>query len=163
MPMVYELARTAADEVRRQWANHDGPLTFESLTAIAAAMGADVYVADLPIGKAGMIIKYAGSRPRIYVSSHDSVERQKFTLAHELGHLWERREVACDDEYSFVDNRDGERNLHEFFANEFAGALLIPAGALRAYAGDSGEAAEHFGVPVSALNERKRRLEVHPA
>lgn len=161
LALVYELARNAAADVRGQWANHDGPITFEGLRAIAAALGATVNVTRLPAGKSGMIIKYAGSSPRIYISESDSKERQLFTLAHELGHLWERREVANDDEYSFVSNRDGEINLHEFFANEFAGTLLLPANAVDPD-GDISEQAGRFGVSQSAFNERLRRLRVNP-
>lgn len=162
MPMVYELARQAAQDVRRQWANHQRPLNFETLRAIAAGLGASVHVTKLPVNKSGMIIKYAGSAPRIYISDAELPARQLFTLAHELGHLWERREVAHDDEYSFVDNRDGGKNLHEFFANEFAGALLMPADTLCELEADGQNVAQCFGVTESALAERKRRLQVHP-
>lgn len=162
MPMVYELARKAAHDVRREWVDHQEPINFATLKAIAAALGASVRVTNLPIGKSGMIIKYAGSAPRIYISDTEPPERQLFTLAHELGHLWERREIANDDEYSFVDNRDGAKNLHEFFANEFAGALLMPAGTLHRLGTSDEDIAKRFGVTRAALVERRRRLEVHP-
>lgn len=164
MAMVYELARRAANDVRVHWVGHTDALTFESLQAIAAAMGASVYRVGLDAGKSGFIIKYVGSRPRIYINKNEPKERQLFTLAHELGHLWERREVAGDEEYSFVDNRNGEKNLHEFFADEFAGALLLPEEIFaNGDVADVDYIAELYGVSPAAVQERHRRLQVHPA
>lgn len=164
MPMVYELARRDARRTRREWAGHDQPITFESLKAIASGLGAEVYVDSLDPGVSGFIIKYAGSKPRIYISDNDGSARQVFTLAHELGHLVERRDLAKDEEYSFIDHRqNGVMNLREFYANEFAGELLMPAKPFLEVYNNKGlsAAADHFGVSESAAKERHRRLKVH--
>lgn len=165
MALVYELARRDAQRTRDTWAGHNEPLTYASLKAIAAGLGATVIEQTLDPGTSGLIIKYAGSFPRIYISQHDSPSRKRFTLAHELGHLVERRDWANDDEYSFVDHRKtGVTNLHEFYANEFAGELLMPAEPFLETWTEEGApgAAAHFGVSEQAARERYRRLKMHP-
>ena len=164
MAMVYEIARRAGRRVRDNNLGHESPITFQTLRTVAQAHGAEVSYASLEPGQSGMIIKYAGSNPRIYISDLDSPQRQLFTLAHELGHLIERRDIARDDEYGFVDHRDeGTTNLHEFYANEFAGELLMPAEPFLDVAnGESIEAAaRQFNVSLPAAQERYRRLQVH--
>ena len=165
MALMYQLARKDAKRTRKEWANHDGPITYASLKAIAAGLGAEVYERQLDMGTSGLIIKYAGSAPRIYISNLDTPYRQIFTLAHELGHLVERRDWGRDEEYSFVDHRkQGVSNLHEFYANEFAGELLMPAKPfIEAWErGGADAAANEFGVSRVAAEERYRRLTVHP-
>lgn len=164
MAMVYEIARRAGRRVRADYLGHDGPVNFETLCSVAKAHGAEVYRTSLDPGQSGMIIKYAGSNPRIYISDQEVPQRQLFTLAHELGHLIERRDIASDDEYGYVDHRDeGTKNLHEFYANEFAGELLMPAKKFIEVFDNRGEqaAACQFNVSVPAAVERRRRLKVH--
>lgn len=166
MMMVYEEARQAAKDIRATYiGDNDRNLTFPLLRTVAERIGADVYDADLEPGVSGFIIKYVGSRPRIYIATREAPTRRLFTLAHELGHLVERQYVR-DDEYSFTDyRREGEPNLHEFYANEFAGELLMPAAAFLDACGDSEDtasAARMFGVSEPAARERLRRLKVHP-
>jgi len=163
--MVYELARRDARRTREEWAGHDQPITFESLKAIASGLGASVHVQSLEPGVSGFIIKYVGSNPRIYISSDEGPVRQVFTLAHELGHLVERRDLAKDEEYSFIDYRQqGEINLREFYANEYAGELLMPAIPFLQSYREHGvkDTALRFNVSESAAQERYRRLKVHP-
>ena len=77
----------------------------------------------------------------------------------------ERASIADDDDYSFIDYRKSDDyNLHEFYADEFAGALLMPADELLRIVMDRGEyvAAEHFGVSVPAVRKRCGRLEKNP-
>ncbi|WP_312802194.1 ImmA/IrrE family metallo-endopeptidase [Corynebacterium variabile] len=164
MAMVYEIARRAGRRIRAANLGHDGPVTFETLCSVATAHGAEVYRTSLDPGQSGVIIKYAGSKPRIYISDMEAPERQLFTLAHELGHLIERRDLARDDEYGYVDHRnEGSSNLHEFYANEFAGELLMPAEQFVEVFDSQGEqeAARRFNVSVPAARERRRRLKVH--
>ena len=72
----------------------------------------------------GMLIRKDG-KALIGVNSNESFVRQRFTIAHELGHfhLHPTKDV-------FVDYRDnhagGIRSSKERFANMFASAFLIP-------------------------------------
>ena len=91
---------------------------------------ATVLVAKLSQGISGFIFKEEEENPEIYINSSEPPVRQRFTLAHEIGHLVERTMVAGDYDFSFMDSRrpnPNDYNLHEFFADEFAGALLIHA------------------------------------
>jgi len=94
--------------------------------------------------------------PVIVVNARGWGERQRFTLAHELGHLLMQTTGGLDTEKA---------------AHRFAGAFLIPAEALRASVGrrrqsiSRGELLELkklFGVSVQALVYRCRDLEILP-
>lgn len=98
--------------------------------------------------------------------------RKRFTCAHELGHYRERQ-MAGDAEYgfedSFVDTREGIRRPdyfpHEFFADEFAGAVLMPETMILKYKHEGmpvERMAEVFGVSVSAVRRRLAALCNHP-
>ncbi|MHC9618419.1 ImmA/IrrE family metallo-endopeptidase [Corynebacterium diphtheriae] len=76
----------------------------------------------------GVVVKEDEQNPKIYINSNEPEVRQRFTLAHEIGHLVEREHLGKDVEYSFIDYRNnGKCELHEFYADEFAGSLLMPA------------------------------------
>lgn len=106
----------------------------------------------------------------IYVSPFQSEERRKFTIAHELGHLflhmgykineelWNRQEKATY-------YRAGD-SLVEYQANEFAAALLMPRNKYKEImdkntVGNMVETvgiANYFGVSVSAASNRGKFL-----
>ena len=78
-------------------------------------------------------LKVQGKRTRVIVNSNNSPMRQRFTLAHELGHI-----VIPWHTGSFVDHLDaGQPNEtddyweYEIEANAFAGELLVPTEWLR--------------------------------
>lgn len=137
----------------------------DGLIAIARRLGATVYVTPLAQGVSGLILKHELDDPEIFVNSQEPIERQRFTLAHEIGHLIERSEVACDRDFSFVDYRkNGRYDLHEFFADEFAGELLMPADKFLKVHKDEGDygTAVAFGVSVPAVRKRAERLAKNP-
>ena len=63
----------------------------------------------------------------IYYSNKDSSNRQRFTIAHELGHICKHL-VPDSSDYPYIDWRIEEEssNHKEMEANIFAGELLIP-------------------------------------
>ncbi len=66
----------------------------------------------------------AGDRARILISSQCSVERQRFTCAHELGHIL----LGHVGRYQLVNREpDSKDNPIEQAANVFASRLLAPA------------------------------------
>lgn len=157
--MLWQRARKEALQIRKT--QPIGRYGLEDLIAVARTWDASVEEAPLEDNVSGFIIKETDLSPKIYINMFDSPERKRFTLAHELGHLVERDSVANDPDYSFMDYRKTDAyNLHEFFADEFAGELLMPAGKLiRVYSEEGAyPAAKHFGVSVPAVKKRMQRL-----
>lgn len=142
------------------------------IIAISRAAGVTPYQRDLPGSMSGMLIKRRGEDARSYIARTDPEVRKRFTCAHELGHYRERQ-MAGDAEYgfedSFVDTREGIRRPdyfpHEFFADEFAGAVLMPETMILKYKHEGmpvERMAEVFGVSVSAVRRRLAALRNHP-
>lgn len=94
-----------------------------SITGICKNMGIKVkyYVPKDDNSGLSVII---GGQPVIFVNKNDSVERQRFTVAHELGHII----LGHVGKYRLV-NREpsGSDNPIEQAANVFASRLLAPA------------------------------------
>lgn len=158
--LVKDAARQYAESTLDTYWNGVYPVNPQQ---IADAMEIGVYRAELPEDTSGFIRKVKGSDAEIFLSDSDSRHRQNFTLAHELGHYIERTVVqeTPDEDFGFVDKRDGTTDIHEFFANEFAGNLLMPEHEVRRRRDegwDTVRLAGHFGVSTSAMNIRLRRL-----
>jgi len=148
--------RDAADILKRYW--RTGSLPVDPV-AIARRLDVNVYSAQLGEDVSGMLIKNVDEDPAIYVDVDDSLPRQRFTVAHEIGHFVDRGIGASTMNY--VDRRGGPFTLRELYANEFAGHLLMPAGAvvrLHEANWSAWELADHFGVSQEAIGIRLRRL-----
>lgn len=155
--LVKDAARLKASAVLEEHHANEDRL---DIVALAEAHGAKVVFGPLKDGISGAIIAKRGHAPTIYVEESHSPGRQRFTIAHELGHLMERRENN-DDEYSFVERRGAKYDLHEFYADEFAGNVLMPENAFRRVylkKGDELKAAAHFSVSPPAALKRAERL-----
>lgn len=133
---------------------------------IAKKLGAQVVVARLPDEVYGALMKEKGSDPIIYLEETDSEQRQRFTCAHELGHLYSR---IGDEEYETIDLRDewlspSATNVEEIFANQFAANLLMPEDEIRAQVHHSkAKLLSHFGVSGEAMKWRLKNLDIsHP-
>lgn len=162
--LLWKAARKKATEIRAGFGND--PLNFDDLLHIAGIFGVTVHIRPLKPEYSGVIIKEENAPADIYINASEPKSRQRFTLAHEIGHLVERTDVANDDDFSFVDTRAEDKyDLHEFFADEFAGALLMPETALLREVAAQGEyrAAEHFGVSISAVRRRLDRIQRNPS
>ncbi len=97
------------------------------ILAAVEDLGIPVTVLVMPAAIAGM---YIGRHDRafIFVNGAQAPVRQRFTLAHELGHYvlgHAQRVEATKDLF------DGSRDPDEVDANRFAGAFLVPRTALR--------------------------------
>lgn len=107
------------------------------------------------------------SKYAIYVNTAHLVTRQRFTIAHEIGHFILHR----NDIQTFVDKTlnlyrtsgQDEQSSMETQANMFAAALLMPEEFVRDAAettSDLDEMAKVFGVSVSAMGYRLANLGV---
>lgn len=155
--LVKEAAKIAAKKtLEEHW---DGQFPVDPV-AVAHAKGLEVQFAILRDSISGAIVAEAGKKPLILVDATENYGRQMFTVAHELGHYAER-EDAGDHEYSFVESRGRKYDLHEFYADEFAGNLLMPESAFRdRYKGQKtiNRVAAFFAVTPSAVVKRAERL-----
>lgn len=111
-----------------------------------------------------------GNRFIINVSPFQTEERRKFTIAHELGHLFLHMGYQINEELwrqpeSETYYRLGD-SLKEYQANEFAAALLMPKSEYkkimdqytRGTIVETGKIADYFKVSVSAASNRGKFL-----
>jgi Zn-dependent peptidase ImmA (M78 family)/transcriptional regulator with XRE-family HTH domain len=98
----------------------------------------DVAIEPLEPGLDGLAIT-RGDYNLIMVSSSIAAHRQRYTIAHELGHL-----VAGDRGDTIDENINFSKTPEESRANAFAAAFLMPANALRTAVGDKSAPTEQL-------------------
>ena len=132
---------------------------------VATHLGIEIENADLGADCSGVLIR-RGDRAVIGVNSGDFRTRQRFTVAHEIGHfVLHEQQTYVDAEYA-VNFRDLESGsgtkTEEIEANRFAAALLMPELLVKKefnarrfdLAGDDDELrllAKKFGVSAQAM------------
>lgn len=118
-----EQVELAAERVREHWGLGAGPIS--DLTTLLEERGILVIVTTVGTEEQfDGLQASAGGQPLIVIAADWPGDRQRFTLAHELGHLLLRgrlRSRALDDEKA---------------CNRFAGAFLLPAAAARERLGE---------------------------
>ena len=95
------------------------------------------------------------------VNSLHHPNRQRFTIAHELGHFI-KHSMQCDEFSDAAFFRNGETNPMEADANAFAAELLMPASSFRSYieneSSEVDDIADHFQVSALAVRIRAKQL-----
>lgn len=149
--------RAAAEVLRQYW---DGSLPVR-VDQIAEKMGAQV------VRRSPMDFRYSGyfqdanqsptGRPLIEYNGGDSLNRQRFTLAHELGHFVLRHGTSPRDSWDSF--RAGINDPNERAANQFAAEILMPAETvrhvvMRGHASTVEQLASMFGVSTLAMGYR---------
>ena len=107
---------------------------------VGRELGLRIVTANLGPGVAGLLVQRPGSPTVICVHESDPTTRQRFTIAHEIGHHHLAHKLAGDAEVH-VDrgiiaqrtarSSEGIVDLNEVEANQFAAALLMPAELIR--------------------------------
>ncbi|WP_283178637.1 ImmA/IrrE family metallo-endopeptidase [Gemmobacter sp. 24YEA27] len=106
-----------------------------SLEEIVAKAGGRIVVGSSGFedGESGSIVAKALNDFTIYISRNTSRQRDRFTIAHELGHLTlhlgpilEANPGAVMRATRWVDDNDPEQQRAEWEANWFAAAFLMP-------------------------------------
>ncbi len=158
MALVIDQAKQDAESIASKYTwMHIFPI---DVAEIARNMGLLIEYTYLRDGVSGMLRSRPPEIPVIYVDAAENEARQRFTIAHELGHYVERTNQGQTD-FAFIDERGTKYDLHEFYADEFAGNLLMPANEidrLRQAGRSNIEMAAHFGVSPAAMVTRIKRL-----
>lgn len=162
---TFDVAAThLADAARRRVHEAGRSSTEPDLASVVEdAFGADVAVCSLGSGFDGLAVS-SDDVKLILVGTSQIPMRQRFTIAHELGHL-----LAADDQQLHIDSdiysANYRRDPSEQRANAFAAAFLMPEATLRE-AMDAGSLApeafarlaEELGVSPASLAFRMRDL-----
>ena len=132
---------------------------------LALALGISVNTPFLPNNISGMIRKTGEEDYEISVNGGHPETRQRFTIAHELGHFVLHRSLIGDgnvddcayrSDGSVKNNRIGPRQEQE--ANQFAANLLMPMEGINKFSsrasGDIGKLARMFNVSEGAMKIR---------
>lgn len=128
-----------------------------SMTALCRSMGIEIRLYTPKDDNAGQTIMLPDG-PRIYVNKADIPQRQRFTAAHELGHI-----LAGDvGKYHLVNREPSSHdNPVEQAANVFASRLLAPACVLWGCGVQSPEEiAELCNISQQAARYRWERMQI---
>lgn len=154
--------RSAAQVLHAHW---DGILPVNPRT-IAIAMGVEVKALKPSEPEAGLPIEsghysFREGRPLITYNALDAPVRQRFTIAHEIGHhVHGDLDAPRDTTEQF---RARSRDPREIAANRFAAALLMPAAlvkhlVLEQHVYDLHRLAKTFGVSTAAMEFRLKAV-----
>lgn len=148
--------RTANDVLKAHW---DGALPVNPVS-IARAMGIEVKAAPIFQAESGHYM-YRNGAPLITYNPIEAPVRQRFTVAHEIGHHVHGDVDAPRDTSSQFSART--RDPKEVAANRFAAALLMPAAlvkhlVLEKRVTDLAKLAATFGVSTAAMEFRLKAI-----
>ncbi|HEX3781910.1 MAG TPA: XRE family transcriptional regulator [Pseudonocardiaceae bacterium] len=165
-----ERGKAAAEQVRSTLGFDVAPIA-DLVEALEHLTGVDIGTMPLPAGVSGVCATDpARATSVVLVNSADVLERQRFTLAHELGHL-------LFGDATHVDALNCQRSPQEVLCDEFARQLLIPFGGVRSWlrrtVGTVDKAqvdervmaliARHFGVSPEATRIQLDRMGLLPS
>lgn len=146
-------SRDPAEAILSHFAVRSAPVPVHQL---AAGLGVTVVAAKLAV--TGVLDPTDAHDVRIHVNATDSAVRQRFTIAHELGHLMLHPLSVQYRDY-ITSSRGG---LKERQANRFAVDLLMPEWlvrpAFRWLSGDLEQLADYFEVSKPAMEIRFQEL-----
>jgi Zn-dependent peptidase ImmA (M78 family) len=163
--MVTSVRKQAASDASRLLAQAWRGLIPIDPVFVARRAGVRVVDAGLDDNTMGALVKEPGQDPTIMINQADSLNRRRFTCAHELGHYVRRSDQT--GEYTTVDLRSGlsseGTDQEEIYANEFAACLLMPESEVRRLHGEGmvdWEMAMRFAVSREAMQFRLRDLKL---
>lgn len=143
----------AAELVRSQWTLGDRPIS--NMLHLLESKGARVASIGHEYGDIDAFCFYRDAIPYVFLNTGKSAERQRFDLAHELGHLV----LHSDTEMEMASSKEREAQ-----ANQFAANFLMPTSAVRQQlmSGASVEriltARRYWKVSAMAMTHRLKEL-----
>jgi predicted transcriptional regulator len=124
-----------ADAFRMRLPQNGPPVDVAGLARVAGITS--VAVSDR-ISGSGLLVSAAGGERGILLNRHETGERQRFTIAHEIGHavLHPDRSAheGVEDLAARRPRRERSRGLVEWSCDYFAACLLMPRGWINAAA-----------------------------
>jgi Zn-dependent peptidase ImmA (M78 family) len=122
------LARRHAGSLLKRGRVRRAPIPVEKL---AALLGAEIVFQPFSGEISGIVYRNEDGTAVIGVNSSHSIQRQRFTIAHEIGHLLLHADESLHVDKNFPiglrDETSGKSvNQNEIEANQFAAALLMP-------------------------------------
>lgn len=150
-----EEVEQVADQLRENWQLGLNPLP--DLVDVLESNGVLVIITEVDEpDKFDGLQAIVAEQPVVVVSSNWPGDRQRFTLAHELGHL-------------LLDSRLTSELDHEKACNRFASALILPADSIRRHLGEKRHNLEvrelyllkhEFGISMLACLHRAAELDI---
>lgn len=144
--------------------------------ALVKKLGGKIEFFDPGEHDAEALITVKDGQFKILLERDSYIQRQNFSIGHELGHLFlhmnyskdKNNKIKSNKEKKFVDitmKRLGYSEL-EFEAHEFSGALLMPKSAFKSLVQENSKGgivdvtpiAKHFNVSLEAVKYRGRWL-----
>jgi Zn-dependent peptidase ImmA (M78 family) len=143
-PHIAEASRAAIETRARLGLSADGPVDRDLLTLIEQELDIPVSILMLPEGVAGAYLRKR-ERGFVFIQAEHYPTRQRFTLAHELGHhvLEHHTRVENSDEVG-MKTKDPNEQQANYFASEF----LIPASTARSWIGEHASGDEDLSLEV---------------
>jgi Zn-dependent peptidase ImmA (M78 family) len=162
-PTRHEAEAAAHDLLKSAWGDELGKCKLPiDPFSIASTLGLKVMRIPLEPDVSGMLAKYPGQDPEVFVNATDSQVRQRFSCAHEIGHYVKRGSSGSkDEEWGYIDRRGPSAgqgtNPDEIYANQFAAALLMPEERVKALESEGMSPvsmAVAFNVSLEAMTHR---------
>ena len=170
------LIGSAADEIRKALDLPDGDFNIEEV--VSRLNGFISYFSGYEAGMTEEVVKSGGQEFSdvhadfvIRINEGNVKTRQRFSIAHELGHLFLHMRYLTDTWYALPAGKSYQRELGSYSmteeeANEFAGAFLMPEHHFVKIANETSsnthyildKIAQHFNVSISAASNRGRNL-----
>lgn len=166
-PKPAPLSKAQVSQFAEEIAKSLGFNAGDDIATVVRNLGGDIEYQDiwhLTDGESGSIVVPSADEFKITLASHTSNERDRFTIAHELGHYFLHCLLPASSGNDFVPMRATRygNDLAEWQANWFAASFLMPEEEFRRVfaenGGDEYVVAKHFGVSAAAANVRAKSL-----
>lgn len=157
-PNLYKDADSILENAQKKGLFTKNALDIESL--IKSMEGIDLVYTEMTGGLSGSLQNVDGTWIMKINSKHHK-NRQRFTIAHELGHyLMHKDKNSLFEDTTFF--RGAQNNAMEFAANEFASSILMPQNSIKKLLDSNirelADLADEFNVSPSAMKYRLEKL-----
>lgn len=165
-PKPCNISRDTIDRVVEEYHNKNGLLPDFPIEDLVKSLGGEIVYLDARNANDhdnGSIIVSPNEEFTIFLPPFTSATRDRFTIAHELGHFFLHFPIE-KDEHNFAATRNSKFERAEWEANWFAAALLMPKKIFieesSRLKGDTYLLSKAFLVSPEAVRVRKKVLNI---